>query len=1364
MKKHLIFLFLILFIQGFSDWSSLSGKENYVFRTFSPEGGFYYDGVRDIQQDKDGFIWVLMENDLYRFDGYQYRHYSSSFRELDRSVRWRFTGIAADSLGRFFVSSNNGLYSYDRNSDSFRKVIGSQLDYVKIDNRNNVWVKNNSRIGILDVENASIMKPLYDGDSLLYIGNVFCPYSSDLYVFSNYGKIYRFDYSNKEFSLSFTMPEKDGLIQGAKVYKGKLWVLVDKYGLYKIDLRTFTIEERFDLVNITGKKVPARTMYIDKNGHIWIGTLEGLYILNTTTKQYSHFLHSKSDPFSLTNNSIWTISEDQQKNVWIGGYSGSVCYVNINERAAFKSYSPQEGQLNHAPVSSFAEDENYVWIGTEGGGVNRLNKVDDHFTYYSNTTNVNSPAHNNIKSLVIDKNKNLWISMFRGGLDCFDIQKNTFRHYRPDTNNKNSILSNDLRKIVLESDSGLWIVYQLPRLVVSFLSFKDYSFSHYYFGEDDSSYFIYDVLRGRDNSLWFACHKKLYKMDIKERTFKEVHLKDSLYLNAHSLCNGDLGEIWIGTIGNGLIKYDPEKETCKIFDDILKFNVSSIYGICYDDDGDLWMGTDNGLFKYNIESNKFFQFDKKDGIQGQVYYPLSAMKGASGELYFGGTNGFTVVNPKNITFNTYKPRVVISEFFIDNKPVKANYDDQSSGISGDWKSEIVLNYDQSNFGFKFSSDNYLIPEKNHFKYRLRGYDDRWIEVDASNRTALYSKVPAGTYYFEVLAANNDGVWSDIPTVIKVKRESAPWLSAPAYLLYLIIILTISGIILRYYNEKKKLKLQLYLENIEKDKKEQIHQAQLRFFTNISHDFRTPLSLIIAALDKLRQEGLKEYYYRILNGNSQRLLNLVNELMDFRTVENGKMKLEVQAVDVNSFVREVASDFIDYAVQRNIDFKIICDPELIVPLFVDKYIVEKVVMNLLNNAFKYTKNGGSVVIETYSKKSSFQPLYKDSYVVSGDYIPTEVFSIVVKDSGIGISKESISSVFERFYKVKTVNMDSHLGTGIGLALVKSLVLLHKGVITIFSEREKGTEMEVCLSSNKETYKENEFLKDKEEVQEEILIESEGADVLQADEILEDTVLLRNKKRILLAEDNDDLRILIADSLSEEYDVVQAADGLAASELADDMDVDLIISDIMMPLKDGVTFCAEIKSNINTSHIPFILLTAKTGLESKIEGADSGADIYFEKPIDLNFLKLSLQNIFKHQQQLKEYYAKNYFADSSELSSNEQDNKFLKKFIEIIEDNIDQSDMDVNYIASELSMSRSKLYTKIKTLTDKSIVEFILSHRLRKAARLIIEENMTMREIMVQIGIESQPYFTNAFKKEFGETPTAFASKHKKNKQK
>lgn len=1365
MRKYILslifFLHTLLVILPFT----VECKNDYRFRTFSPEGGFYYDGVKSIKQDQNGFVWILMDNDLYRFDGYKYKRYYTYFKEMDTSSRWLFNDMATDSLGRLFVATSNGLYQYNNVSHNFIQLLDSDVANLNVDHYNNIWVRRKGVLMKYDARSEKWETIRYEGKTLSATN------SSDgdklkWFMASAKGEIYAYDYSKSEMTKVFVFPTGFH-IQTIRKSGNNLWVLISDKGLYRIDISTWKIEEHFDFFyQQDNDHILAKMFHIDKHGHVWIATQRGLHILDPETKKHTLYLYSKSDPFSLPDNSIWTITEDNLKNIWIGTYSGGVCYVNLDEKVSFKTHTVGSGQLTHNLVSSFAEDPHYLWIGTEGGGVNRMDKRTEQFTGYRNNGGGNNLAYDNIKSLVIDADHNLWISMFRGGLDHYNQQTNRFTHFKKKEGDTNSLLFNDLRKIVLQSDSGLWIAYQLNKLVVSFYSFKDKTFTHYYFGEPaDVNSYIYDICKDARNNLWIITHKRIYRMDIASRLVVEIPLQDSSFLNAQTISADNENNIWIGTIGNGLIKYNPQTADFSVFDDILKFNVSSIYSLCADNDNNMWMGTDNGLFRYSLKDSIFLRFDKKDGVQGQVYYPLSSFRSNDGNLYFGGSNGFTRVDPRKIASNTFKPRVIISDFLINNISVQPPFDQSQEEDGQEFSDEIVLDHTQVNFGFQFSSDNYLIPEKNRFKFRLKGYDDHWIEVDASSRNAFYSKVPPGNYTFEILTANNDGLWSDVPTVVKIKRLPAPWLSWQAYVIYCLLLLGIIYIVLSYYVKQKKLKLQIYLDQVDKNKKEEIHQSQLLFYTNISHDFRTPLSLILAALGKLRQEGLKEYYYHLLNNNAQRLLNLVNELMDFRTVASGKMKLHIQSVDINQFIHKIALDFDDYAKQRTIDFSIVLDDTLPSVVFVDKQVMEKIVMNLLHNAFKYTKDGGWVRVEVYSSRDSFTSTYENGFTINNEELQHS-FAIVVRDSGVGISKDSIENVFERFYKVKTVNFDSHLGTGIGLALVKSLVLLHKGAISIYSEREKGTDMVVSFPLDSDCYDEAEFLQDEANNTSQLVtplyLDEEPGDAMSQPAIAAEGILLRDKKRILIAEDNDDLRKLIAESLQTYYEVLEAANGLIAYKLLDNMEVDLIISDIMMPEMDGITLCRKVKNDINISHIPFILLTAKTGLESKIEGADSGADTYFEKPVDFNLLRLTIQNIIKHQQHLKEYYAKNYFVDSSELSTNQQDNKFLKKFIDILELNIDQPEMDVNYIASQLSMSRSKLYSKIKSMTDKSIVEFILGYRLRKAARLIVEEDLSMRDVMEQIGIESQSYFTRAFKKEFGDTPTSFAAKHKKGK--
>ncbi len=1352
-KNHTLYKLILFICLSFSLPALAGNIKNYKFHTLSPEGGFYYDGVKSIQQDSDGFIWIVMENDLFRFDGYQFKRYYSYFRMLDTSDKWYFRDVELDARGHLFDSTNKGLFVYDKITDSFKRMFKPNTMNIKTDSRGNLWLISAS-LGIFDVEKKTFFG-MESEKGLLYNAVILCADEDELITGTSNGEIYRFDYDKMLFEQICALPDNQAIIE-IKKHGIELWVLTESYGLYKLDYQTLSIINHYSFFcTLNNEYVPSKTLYVDKNGYVWVGTQRGLYIMNPETEEYSHFTNSKSDIFTLPSNSVWTIEEDAQKNVWIGTYSGGLCYLNFQETSRFRTFSPRENGLNHKVVSGFAEDDESLWIATEGGGVNRMNKKTGEFRYYTHNPSRNSLTYDNVKSLVIDSSQNLWVAMYRGGLDCFSHKTSTFKRFNKDYRSDNGMLTNDLRKIILEADSGLWISYQSTG--ISFYSFATDRFTHYMSKRDNNNSSISDLCRGKGDDLWVVNNEELYYMNVRTKEYRKIAPDSAYSLRAQALCLDETGNVWIGTVGSGLVRYDVKNNRFYSVNDILRYDVSTIYSLCTDDDNDLWMGTDNGLFKYNIEKNTFFRFDKKDGIQGIVFYPKACMKGKNGELYFGGTNGFTIINPKEVLLSEFKPTAIITDFYIDNAIVKPDSTGSPLHQSISTTREIVLDYNQINFGFKLSSDNYLIPEKNRFKYRLVGYDQRWIEIDATSRIVSYAKVPSGSYTFEVMASNNDGVWNDVPTTIRIRRLPAPWFSWWAYTIYGFLFFTLGGTVLYYYNHQKKLKLELYMDSLEMKKKEENHQAQLRFFTNISHDFRTPLSLIMASVEHMQQQYGNNHYIRLLNSNTRRLLNLVNELMDFRTVENGKMKLKVHLSNINRFVQEVASDFQEYALQKEIDYTIQCDPALSASVYFDEQIMEKVIMNLLNNAFKYTGNGGHIVVETRLDKEPFRSGFKNSYKIQSNPELVRTFSILVKDTGVGISAESIAQVFERFYKVDSDDTEAHIGSGIGLALVKSLVLFHKGAISIYSERNKGTEMLVQFPLDKEMYDAAELLENEASAKNMTL-----SYFIEPESDKQESFLLRDRKRILLVEDNEDLRGLMAGHLRASFEIVEAGNGAEASGIVEEMEIDLIISDIMMPVKNGITLCREIKENMNYSHIPFIMLTARGGLENQMEGLDSGADAYFEKPVDFGLLKLTVQNIFRQQQNLKEHYARNYFVDSRELAANQQDNKFISRLIEIIESRIDQPDMDVSYIASELSMSRSKLYAKVKSLTDKSIVEFIRSYRLRKAATLLIEENLSIRETMERIGIESQSYFTRVFKNEFGMIPTAFIQKNKAGK--
>ena len=543
----------------------------------SPSGGFYYDGIKAIEQDKEGFIWTMMDYELYRFDGYHYKKYYPYFASMAPTKRWIFNNMASDLLGYLYVNTNNGVYRYDRNSDQFEKIY-DPVSHIKVDKANNVWIRIKEKWSILNTQTGELNTPNYDGKAAGGVNTAFCIYNNDLYTFIGQ-KVYRFNYAKNEFVFCLTLPDSDGNIRFAQAYMGKLWIFVNNSGLYKIDMSTFKIEDHYTLLtDYEGNSL--RTFYIDKKGYIWFGTIDGIYIFDPTDGKLSHNKHSRTDPFSLPNNSIWEISEDRQGNIWIGTYSGTLCYVNIDENNAFKTYHPQNSGLNHTPVSAFAEDQQYLWVGTEGGGINRMNKATGEFSYI---TSANSITSNNIKSLITDAGHNLWISTFMGGLDLYNVGRQKVTNFKHTKGAPHSLLVNDVRKTILEGDSGMWVAYQYQKAEVSYFSFREESFTHFSLDSISNNSYLFDILRQGEKTLWAISNETLYRLDIDKHVVEKMIPNDSTYLGLFTFCLDDSGNIWIGTIGNGLIKFDTNTSRFISLKDVLQQSVYSIYSICYDD-------------------------------------------------------------------------------------------------------------------------------------------------------------------------------------------------------------------------------------------------------------------------------------------------------------------------------------------------------------------------------------------------------------------------------------------------------------------------------------------------------------------------------------------------------------------------------------------------------------------------------------------------------------------------------------------------------------------------------------------------------------------------------------------------------------
>ncbi len=1354
-----------------------------MFRRVSPEGGLGDNGLRDVVQDPWGFVWLITVHDLFRFDGYTFKRYTNKLPKFQHNSGWDLNQLALDPDGIVFVASHGGLLKYNPFSDSFDRVYDKPVELIKRDANDRLWICSNT-IGIFDAID-NVFTPVYCFNDIIKSVSTVYEDASGFYLATNEGEIYQLEEQAFNFKRLLTKVGKN--VKDMTGLDTSLFVLTEHEGMFVVDLNKKKIKEHYTFFYSEGDtRHIVRHLHKDKFGHIWISTQKGAYVLDPVENTYTRHQYDESNSYGLPSSSIWKIADGNQDNLWIGSYSGGLSFLSFSEKSVFKSFNSKTDALSFPVVSSIAEQGDYLWVGTEGGGLNRYDMQTGEFRHYSHHKSGSGLSFNNVNSLQLI-GEDLWISLPRGGLDRLNTKTNTIKNYS--SSNPEYTMSNDhIEKIVVEGDSVIWFTYLEGNISLSHFSLPKDQFKHFFLNDEPYNLEgnVADVCMGNGDTLWIAT-AQLYVMNtrsLKATACQGQNRTEWNPINIQTIShNKKTGDIWIGTSGQGLIRYAVDSNEYLQEAVLSKFGVHAIFAIEFDDLGYVWCSTDNGLFRYSPADGQLLQFNKADGTQGKVYCRYATYKSKSGKLYFGGNEGFTIVDPTLVSRNEYKPDVIISELLINNEPTTPDSPDSPLKTAIYQTSDIKLKHDQNNFSFEYTSSNYLNSEKNRFRYRLHGYDDNWIETDALHRIASYAKVPAGKYVFEIITANNDGIWGKQRN-IDVTVAPAPWLSHWAIALYCLFGLGIILSAFRYSNERRKLKMQLYLEEKEHEQKEEYHQEQLRFFTNVSHDFRTPLSLIMAAFDNVKPQLEGTKYKDIIENNVKRLHNLVNELLDFRALQNGKMRLKPEKNNWNEVIRKNAADFYEYASQKGIRFLCRLDEHIPAALYFDPKVLEKILLNLLNNAFKYTSAGGFVTVTTLNDVSSFRSSHENSYTDEQEPLLSDKagiepgvheVSIIVSDSGIGISDASISKVFERYYRVNDVTGEQHIGSGIGLALVKSLVELYGGKITIYSERNKGTDIVVTFylkdSTADDTGKTTESVTNEPDN----FIESTPDKAVKQLEISrsipqsEDAIPIAehshfvSKKLVLLVEDNDELRELIAEMLSDYYEVLEAENGAVALKILEDENPELILTDIMMPVMSGTVLCRSVKENIETSHIPVVMLTARSGIENQIDGMETGADVYIEKPVNKRLLLVSLANLFKQQERIKEYYSKNYFADAMELKLGKRDNEFMEALQNEIEKQISDPDLDVNHLASSLAISRSKLYTKTKALTGKSVVEFIRVYRLRKIARLLLEEDQPINIVIEKAGIDNPSYFSRIFKKEFGMTPTEFIDKNKKDKQ-
>jgi len=1409
-------LLLILFALSFASPAQNSRR----FRHLNINNGLAHADATCFEQDNMGFIWIGTYSGLQRFDGRELKTFlykKSAYRDVFYN-RISVLKIQGDLL---WVGSEGGLNCFDLKTekyiglhfpDSAFNVETGSVSCIEIFG-NDIWIVMNGDLYCYEIDKQNwlirVKEPseiIKDFPDVLLNADFLSLESNQkdiLWIGSGIGLaviemkeeniLFKSFYNNRTQDLNLSFDRIEDLLFG----DNKLWLRSGPvYQVLTLTDESFQIKNSLKTLSILslapGSKLQ-NALYskftLDNNDNLWCTSNSGLIsIENPISEQpvVRIFRSNQYDPFSINGNALSGILIDRSNCLWVSSWGSGVSYLDL-EQKKFNLITVNPDNPAHSLdalfVRAFAEDQNgKIWIGLRDDGIDIFDpetgdckKLGDIFPSFR-------LSGNGVRSLKIKGNR-VMVGLLKG-IDILDLEKKTIRRISQGQNNSglsaamvytletdnhdqiwaglwgagiNVIRPNETNNEILKISTDKSGPFSLSSNFVSNLFFDEQKNEILASTNRGLNRIILDSLGNISKIIYYLGNKSANSLS-SEYIWPLVKLNDSVY--------------WVGTLGGGLDKLiihgDWDENNLGRYTAVsytIKDGApgNDIESILADDNGNLWLGG-KGLSKFNITLEKFWNFDINDGLQSNGFKIGSAVKSKDGTLYFGGISGLNYFRPGEIKSNIINPVPVLTSLKLHNHEINPG-DAINERVLLDeciqYTKSIRLNHMENDFSFSFSSLHFANPEKCSYKYMMTGYDQDWNYIDGTYPLANYSNLRYGTYNFKLDATNNDGVWSGNPISLEVQILPPWWLSTRAYIVYIILLSLAAYGIYYYISRWSRLRNNLRLAEAEERKMEEIHQIKLQFYTNISHEFRTPLTLIMLPAEKLISEENPEpeqkKLLRMIISNADRLLKLVNEIMDFRKVEAGKMNLRAQIFDFTEFCNNIFQQFIPYAKQKNLSVNFNpCEKTL---LWFDSEMMSKILYNVFSNAIKYTNNGGSIDVELFQgSPKELKPFFQNSYEINGDSPVNRLCFIKVRDTGIGISEESISHIFDRYYQIQKPS-EQHLGTGVGLALLKSLVLLHHGHILVSSKKDTGTEIIIGFPTGNDHLKPEEMLNGRNLSQGPLAIsgDSDELSVIQLNE-QQEIPDSENISTILTVEDDDELRNLLMNHFSSRYKVLGAENGQLGFEAALKETPSLIISDVMMPVEDGLVMIRKLKQDIHTCHIPIILLTAKTSIESQIEGIEIGAIEYITKPFNIKLLDAKIDQLMGNLRMLKAKYSADIFAPTRDIVKNKKDEKFLEDLFELIDKDICNSELSVDEISRALGIGRSNLYKKIKSLTDQSLGDFIRSYRLKKAAKILLSEDVTISEVIYRVGMNSHSYFTKSFKTQFNLTPSEFIRKN------
>ncbi|MBB6236789.1 ligand-binding sensor domain-containing protein/signal transduction histidine kinase/DNA-binding response OmpR family regulator [Pedobacter sp. AK013] len=1340
MKALLIFIFALFAIAG-------KAQNKYAFKHLNVESGLSQSSVLSIAQDARGFMWFGTRLGLNKYDSKSFKvYYHEDNNKKSLSNASFLSSILALKDGTLLIGTSQGLNKYNEGDDNFdhythnnkdpNSLSNSVINCIFQDKKNRVWIGTTNGLNLLST-NGKFKHFLYEQKQPQQIYAITEDHNGTLWLSTTYGLInmsfkegkIHFRYF-KDFSEELSKAIDNHITSMVEDRENNLWIGTKQTGVSKLNLSTETITAyQYSSLNTTGiSSNNVRKIMMDEEGKLWIGTLHGINIYNPATKNFSSLHNIPEDPTSLSQNSVYDIYRDRQGIIWVGTYYGAInmVYPNYTPFKLYRSTTAPNG-LSSNVVSSIMEDQHQnLWIGTEGEGLNYYDRKNDTFTRYKNNPNdPKSLSANLVKSVIRDKKNRIWVGTHYGGLNLFQPETKTFVRYTKHKNDTSSISSDEITAVFEDSYGRFWVGTNSG--LNSFNSTTGKFIRNRVNGSTDAVIYIFEDAK---QNLWVAINSGLYQLKKDSQRFvrRVAANPEILKYNEISCLTADKeGYLLMGTSRNGLFRLNPDRHSYTRITTFDGLPSNTIMGILEDDFNNLWITTDKGLCKYNPRQKTFKTYNIKDGLPGNEFNYKSFLKDSKGEFFFGGLSGMVSFFPSEIKENKNTPPVIFTGLKLFNKPIALNTEDGLLKQNISTVKSITFEADQNVFSIDFTLLNFIKSDKNHYAYKLEGFEKNWNYVD--NPSASYTNLSPGNYTLMVKGSNNDGLWTNKTSTLNINILPPFYKTWWAYLFYFCAFAAISFLFIRY----------LLIKAVFKKEKE-INEHKLEFFTNISHEIRTPLTLIVGPLDKLienaKDDPALNRELQPIKNNADRLMNLVTELLDFRKAESGKMALHISPGDVVRFCREIFLAFQNMAISKNIDYQFETG-QAEIELYFDKVQMEKVMFNLLSNAFKFTPVNGKISLKIEVEK--------------------QLVNIKVRDNGKGIALENQANLFTNFYQANT---NTTIGTGLGLSLSKSIVALHHGEITFEStpqsENQHGaTCFTLSLKTGKTHFKPADFVKDYVYYDDATNYELPTATELQQAPETEAVVSLAAKKySILLVEDNEDVRAFIKNALGNIYIIYESANGAKGLEMALEVIPDLIISDVMMPIMDGLELCRKLKTDERTSHIPVILLTARSAYVHQVNGFENGADAYIMKPFNLKILELNIQNLLNARETIKQKFAQVVTLEPRNMVINTTEQNFLNKIIQIIEDRMADTAFDVPTLAAEIGMSQPVLYKKIRALTDLSVNDFIKSIRIKRAAQLLKQGVGNISEIAYSVGFSDRKYFSSEFKKHFGKTPSEF----------